>query len=265
MLYWYSGTGNSRLIAQRIASLTEESDCRFMPAQLGIIAERNILPQPAGIDSINATLGFCFPVYSWGVPPVVMKLIEILDSETLAAGYVYAVLTCGDEAGLAAEMLRNALARRGITLHAVFTVIMPNNYVMLPGFGIDSKELEAKKLREADARIAAVAAAINARRVTTNVHRGPMAWPKTHLIYPLFRRWGVQTSRWKVDASKCTGCGRCAGVCPSGNIRLNDDGTPHWGKHCFSCTACYHACPARAIDYGSFTRGKGQYKGPKRH
>lgn len=258
MLYWYSGTGNSRYVASRIASLVGESDCRFIPHELGIGETRKFPQYDASRHDDKDSVGFCFPVYSWGVPPVVLEFVRKMPSENLRGRYLYAVLTCGDEAGLAAEMLRKRLKEKGVALDAVFSVIMPNDYVMLPGFDVDTPEVEAKKLSAAGERIAGIASVVNAREEADDVFRGPMAWLKTRLVFPLFRRWGVQTGRWKVDAEKCIGCGKCAATCPAANIKLTE-GRPQWGKRCWSCTACFHTCPVRAIEYGSFTRGKGRY------
>ena len=41
---------------------------------------------------------------------------------------------------------RLALSHKGWKCHAGFSVTMPNNYVLLPGFDVDKKELEEKKL-----------------------------------------------------------------------------------------------------------------------
>lgn len=262
MLYWYSGTGNSRHIAHRISSLIGDADCRFIPSELGVEskADRNI---SATEDCCRDMVGFCFPVYSWGVPPVVLKLIENIGTKIFEGKYVYAVLTCGDEAGLAATMFRKALERRGIQLNAAFTVIMPNDYVMLPGFDIDSKDLQREKLTAAEKRVIEIAGRLKERAKVEDVFKGPMPWIKTCIVYPLFRRWGVQPVRWEADAAKCIGCGKCVNVCPAGNIRLSENKRPLWGKRCYSCTACFHICPVRAIDYGCFSKGKKQYFCPE--
>ena len=66
---------------------------------------------------------------------------------------------------------------------------------------------------------------------------------------------------FRVDAEKCIKCGKCAAVCPVGDISFKKGCTPQW-KHngkCLSCFACYHHCPTRAIEYGGRTKGKGQY------
>lgn len=264
MLYWYSGTGNSRKAAQILSQELEETDCRFIPSALGVDTEAGISLTSSASRKQDDLLGFCFPVYSWGVPPVVLKLITGLDADIFKDKYIYAVLTCGDEAGLAKEMLDKALKKRGACLNGAFTVIMPNDYVMLPGFNIDCPELQREKLAKAVARLRDVSQRILLRENVTDVFRGPMAWIKTKAVYPLFKKWGVQTSRWRVNHDLCISCGKCAGVCPSGNVSLKvteglEKASPIWSKRCYSCTACFHICPVRAIDYGGFTKGKKQY------
>ena len=71
----------------------------------------------------------------------------------------------------------------------------------------------------------------------------------------------VFPKKWKFT-DDCISCGKCEKICPVGNIKLHD-GKPVWGKECISCVACYHICPKNAIQYGSFTKGKGQYFCPK--
>ena len=41
------------------------------------------------------------------------------------------------------------------------------------------------------------------------------------------------------------------------------EGRPVWGNRCTHCMACISGCPARAIEYGSATRGKARYQCPE--
>lgn len=258
MLYWYSGTGNSKFVAEQIAKTINDSELKFIPDEV-----RKLHAGEEIKIGKEATLGFCFPVYSWGIPPVVLDFIDSIPAEIFRDKYIYCILTCGDEAGLAAEMFCKHLNKRGVKANSLFTVIMPNDYVMLPGFDIDAKSLQHSKVEKAIRRIEEIACHVRERESIEDVFRG--SWPKlkTRIVYPLFKKWGVQTSRWKVDADKCISCGKCASVCPAINITLKENKIgkilPVWGKKCYSCTACFHYCPERAIDYGSFTKRKKQY------
>lgn len=241
-VWYFSGTGNSRLVAQRLAEL------------LGVEAHH-----VADYDgrTLCGKVGIVGPVYAWGIPFPLLRFAEALNAPEAD---VWSVLTCGDDCGRAPEMLASHLRRRNITMRGVWTVQMPNVYVLLPGFDVDSAEVETRKLREAPARIAEIAAAIGAGRWTFDVVRGAMPRLKTALVYPLFEKFGVRPAMWRVSDA-CISCGRCAAACPQTNIHLSD-GRPQWGADCVGCLGCYHVCPTHAINYGTTTLHKGQYHCP---
>jgi len=49
-----------------------------------------------------------------------------------------------------------------------------------------------------------------------------------------------------VDKDKCTGCGACEDVCPSGAITVNDVAEVN-AEECTDCEACVDECPTEAI------------------
>jgi len=50
-----------------------------------------------------------------------------------------------------------------------------------------------------------------------------------------------------VQADKCTGCGDCVAVCPTGAIRLVANVATIAQEKCTGCEACLTACPNGAI------------------
>jgi ferredoxin len=50
-----------------------------------------------------------------------------------------------------------------------------------------------------------------------------------------------------VDASKCTGCGACADVCPQDAISVGDIAVIDHEK-CVECNACVDECPSGAMN-----------------
>jgi len=243
MILYFTGTCNSLLVAKKLAELLGDT---CLP----------LIPMIGHISDLPEEIGLVFPVYSWGVPPVVLNFVEHMRGSKVKR--VRCICTCGDEVAMTPEMMNKALAASGIEMIGIWSVIMPNNYVLLPGFGVDSEELEKKKLDECGVRVEYVAQRIMDGKKDWDVTRGSMPWIKTRLIYPLFKKWGTTFGKWHADTDSCIGCGKCAKTCPAGNI-LMKDGRPEWGDRCLSCVSCFHICPVRAIDYSSYTKGKGQY------
>lgn len=212
------------------------------------------------------SIGFVFPVYSWGVPPLIIDFIDRLDEafwEEVKERKipVWVVMTCGDEVALAPEIIIKALRKHGVEPESIWSVIMPNDYVLLPGFDVDSKEVENEKLSAAPLRLEEIAKGIKEGRKTVDVTRGSIPWLKSRLVYPLFKRWGIAPRQWHATDA-CINCGICVKQCPFNNIVLNESGQPQWGLDCCSCLACYHSCPRHAVQYGKATLTKGQYYHP---
>lgn len=250
MIIWFSGTGNSRLVAEGL------SDCLRDSSLVRINADApDVLSVPEGESVI-----WVFPVYSWGVPPVVRKYIRRLTINGGARHFM--VCTCGDDCGLTYDMWRKLIRRRGWCAGGGFSVEMPNTYVSLPGFDVDSPEVVRKKLDACGERIKIVGRAIRVgSRIDTTV-RGKFAWFKTRIIYPFFMRFLMSPKPFHYTDA-CVECGKCVRICPLGNIVMEKAG-PKWGKDCAGCLACYHVCPHYAVQYGKRTRGKGHYICPEK-
>ena len=52
---------------------------------------------------------------------------------------------------------------------------------------------------------------------------------------------------YKVDVSKCTGCGSCVEVCPVEAIKLVDNKAQIDQDECLECGACQAECANEAI------------------
>ncbi len=217
---------------------------------------------PEILDFEGDQLGFVFPVYAWSVPPIVERFVNRLSPDFIRDVNnreipVWMVCTCGDDIGRTDKRMEKILERKGLKMKGAWSVIMPNTYVLLPGFDVDPTELEQKKLKEAEPRITEISKAIRQKKFTVDVTRGTMPRIKTNLIFPLFRRYGINPQKWHWN-SRCIKCNKCESVCPVGNIEMKE-GHPLWHNKCISCLACYHHCPTHAINYGKITRNKGQY------
>ena len=268
MVYYYSACGNSRHVAESIASANNEQLLSI--ADIGN-SHHSFVPKE------GEALGLVFPTYSWRVPQIVSRFISRLRIEGRPS-YLYMVTTYGDNAGIADRLFRRQLATVGLSLDAVFGIAMPNTYVNLSFMDIDAPELAQKKLDAAEQQISVVARQIASRTRTVDICRGSFPWFKSVVIGGLFERMTSDRAYYATDS--CIACGRCAEVCPLHNItvakpvateweqrqyiELNSP-RPQWHGNCNHCEACYHHCPTNAIQYGKATRGKGQYYFGKRN
>ena len=253
MVFYFSGTGNSTFVATTIAN--------FLGLKLQFIPEAD----PSSFTIPEERIIFIFPVYSWGVPPLVSKFIadlplEFWDRLKEKDLSVDCVMTCGDEVALAPEMIIKDLKKVGVSLNSIWSVTMPNNYVLLPGFDVDSKDLENEKLKNCEGRILEIAQSLARGDKRIDVVRGGYAGLKSKIVFPLFKKWGVFPKKWHFT-DNCISCGKCARICPLLNVKMKEQ-HPEWGMRCCSCLACYHVCPVHAVEYGKETKKKGQYLFP---
>jgi len=241
MVYYFSGTGNSKWAAETLASLTGDT-AASIPSLSG-----------DGPIAVNAAqeprTGLVFPVYAWGVPEIVKQFCGRLHMEDGA--YAYAVCTCGDEAGDAVRKLKRVFPYAG-----AWSVSMPNNYI--PIYDVDDARLVKSKIAAARDRLTKIADSVMKRETVYDVNAGNAAWLKTAIASPAFNAFAMRTKPfYATDA--CNGCGLCEKNCPVGAIQMQN-GKPVWIKErCTQCLSCIHRCPQRAIEYGKTTKNKGRY------
>lgn len=283
MIIYFSGTGNSAMVARRLrqqlfgpADTPETADAARL---YELSADRLLYPHRQMLTARpGEPVVWVFPIYAWAPPYMVLRFIRKVKFLHGEDARHFMVCTCGDDIGRADDRWRQAIGRRQWTPLGAFSVQMPNTYVAMKGFDTDPADVAAAKLAAMPARVAAIATAIRRNYSRSDVVRGSWAWLKTNVAYPWFRAFKMNPARFTVDASRCTRCGLCARSCPMMNITLAtpssapaagvwDGGfpaavtkTPQWGPACTLCLRCYHTCPVHAIDWGAATAAKGQWR-----
>jgi len=239
MIFYFSGTGNSKWVAEQIAKSTGDKAID--------IAKRMKEHERIYKASHGESLGFVFPVYAWGPPDIVMQFAKgIL---TNSSNYVFAVCTCGSEAGDTIKLLSGI-----VNIDAGFSIAMPNNYVI--GSKVDSQDTIKKKLSVAKNRLSIICEHIKAKEKIMDVARGKLAAVKSNIINKAFLSKGADTRKFNLDEN-CTSCEKCKEVCPIGSISFYTK-SPSWGNECIMCMACINYCPTHAIHYGKSGQ-TGQY------
>jgi MinD superfamily P-loop ATPase containing an inserted ferredoxin domain len=254
MIFYFSGTGNSKWIANKVATYQDE--------KIISIADEMAIPSVALQYTLGDSekVGFVFPIYSWAPPAIVMEFIKKISFTNYHDHYCFFICSCGDEVGLTLQILQKAISKKEWEWKAGFSVIMPNNYVSLPGFDTDSKDLEQKKLKEAIVAVQRINEILaNRTEQYFECKKGSFVFFKSRIINPLFNKFQVTAKPFHAT-DDCVACGLCEKYCPMHNIKVGSK--PVWGDNCTSCLACYHICPRHAIHYGKATLKKHQYFHP---
>ena len=252
MIFYFSGTGNTRWAAETISRKTGE-ELMFIPEELKGECRYTLAE--------GERIGFCFPVHGWQPPQIVRKFIRKMSVSNAAGHYCFALCTCGDTVGDTMTILNRELGRRGMKATGLFSIVMPESYVCLPFMYTDTEEREKEKIAAAERIIEKIAKDVEGHRnVADTLVKGATPRLYSYVIGQYFNRRMITDKPFRVDDA-CIECGICAEVCPTGDIVGGKGKKPEWqhDESCTCCLACYHHCPVHAINYGKRTEKRGQY------
>lgn len=250
MIFYFSATGNSFYIAKKIKESQNERI-------LDIAKELKKKELNYEIKE-NEKIGFIFPVYFYGVPNIVIDFVNRLSINASEKTYIYSIITCGGSTEGANKMFKNVLNMKGLELKGNFSILMPDNYIILSEAA--DKEKQELIIKNADESIIIINDLVNKEEEGENVEKGFIPNLITNMAYPFYRK-GRKTKKFKADES-CIGCSLCEKICPVDAIKVVE-GKPEWiKKDCVHCLGCINRCPVKAIQYGRFTKNRRRYVNP---
>jgi ferredoxin len=248
VIFYFSGTGNSRHIAQLF--------CKNTGAQIHSIEEDVDF---GALIARHDTLAFCYPVYASCVPrPMREFVLRHADALRGKRTIIFCtqLLFSGDGARAMTAFLPDGA--KNVTYAEHFN--MPNNICNFPLFRVKNGEQNRRKLRRARRKMERVCADLeNGVIRRRGFGKFSQILGKTqNLFWPAIEKRYASSARTDAD---CVRCGLCVRICPAGNLTLGGHGIEQH-DNCVFCYRCVNACPQRAITVMFHKKPKRQYKGP---
>ncbi len=244
MIFFFSGTGNSRYLAHDMAKRLDDT---VVDVAMQIKAGKH----PHFVS--EKPLVFVSPVYAWRMPRVLERWIAACTFQ--GTDMAYFLLTCGDSIGAAAPYAAALAKKKNLAYMGTAQVIMPENYIAM--FNPPPPEADAGMFKAARAQTSALCTRIAAHRPFDQLPITFLGHLCSDVVTPFFYRFSVSARKFRVQGN-CISCGACVSNCMLNNIQMKD-GKPIWGKHCTHCMACISKCPTEAIEYGKRTVGLRRY------
>lgn len=241
MILYFSATGNSKYVAERIAQATGDE----AKSIVGLV-------EKGETSFADDVIGFVSPTYYYTLPTVSR---DFLQSASLDTSYLFFVATYGTSPGGSA---RHAGQYLGKSIDACFSVRMPDTWT--PTFDLSTPEAVAKFTTTTEENIDEAISHVG-KRDRGDFMQKEMPAPAAALGRMLYGQARRTKNLHVTDA--CIGCSLCAKKCPVHAIEMQD-GRPVWVKdRCAMCLGCLHRCPKFAIQYGNGkTAEHGQYTNP---
>lgn len=245
MILYFTGTGNSKYIADFLASKLEDEVVSLNDIFKHNGEKRFVSEKPFVVVS---------PIYAWRLPKVIDELVASAAFE--GTKEIYFVATMGEQTGKADKYCEKTAIAAGLTFKGFRGIVMPNNYVV--DSVMDDDATNERIIAAAIPQAEEIAEAIKNHSKISKTDKTPMAGLLSGFVNKGFTNY-MNCAKSYVVSEKCISCGKCASVCPMNNVTLGEQGRPVYGETCINCLACLQYCPAQAIDIPGKTENHGRY------
>ena len=236
VIYVFSGTGNTLKIARAYA---DEFFSRGVSCKIHILEKDGILrfPPPQDFD----LAGLAYPIHAFNAPYVVHRFAAALPD--LPYKEYFIIKSSGEPLAInniSSGSLVAKLEKKGYFLTNEYHYVMPYNMIFRHPDGMAARMWDsAKRLCAADAK-----------EILDGKKSFLKSFPFGRTVSALFRiehpAMKINGLRFKAG-DKCTGCGKCAEVCPF-HVIVPPAVSGGTASKCIACGICVKSCPMEILE-----------------
>ncbi len=252
IIFYYSGSGNTRLACQYIAKRLPKVEFEF--ASMVKSTETRDLH---AFDIV----GFATFTDFVGPPQLIYDFFQKMSRQDNVPAFVF--VTYGTFPGRTLKALASLVESKGFEVIAGHQLKTPESYppVIVRGLS-DVNAPNMREMAKLDEFIEDLNESINQFMNGNGFRKKKLKLGVLNSLIPVMQRTRSKKVMGEkfVDTALCTKCGTCEKGCPYGAITLSPFPSFDMTK-CFGCWYCYNHCPKRAI-YTKKLRNIGHYPKP---
>lgn len=244
MIFYFSGTGNSKYIASRISKELDDK-----------IVNVNELIKTNNMDDIDVKgdIVMVAPSYYFRMPHIVEEWFKNIIFKNVKN--IYFILSYFSMYENAKGYNEKLALYKNMNYMGTMPIRMPNNHITqyVPSTIEEAKAIIGEADKQIDNAINYIKSGNKFPDYKVNLMNKFMSKAVNPLLYKMF----VSPKGFKVT-DKCNYCGACVSKCPLNNISIKEK-MPVWGNNCTHCLSCIMYCPNEAIEYKKISKGKNRY------
>ena len=233
-IYVFSGTGNTLLVANKISEVFNTNSYNSTVHKMESVKPQDI--------NLNSTIGIGFTTACWNTFPFVRTWIDNLPNGNGTELFLFT--TMGDSSfGMIAHIAK-ILEKKNYKIIGAKGFIMPNNFLLVlkDDKNIARIEKNLLKVEEYIKRIINGTGYIRKPNILSSIAFCISSFVTTKLWKTKIAK---RIMKFKIDTTKCNGCGFCESLCPMENIEINKN--PQFKDKCIFCLRCVSYCPQQAL------------------
>jgi ferredoxin/flavodoxin len=246
VIFYFSGTGNTWWISNRIAEALESKEISASTVSI----EKISADEANDLIYKSEFVGFGYPIYGSDIPEIMKDFLDSLEEMDMKSTFVFC--TQWGYSGDGAHNCERIIRKKGFNVWWAEHFFMPNNICVevagLPSkYTNDQQKLDVileKNRKRIDKLALNISKNIIAKRGYTifSTLGGLLQRVPFRKMYPTYK------NKISINDEKCIRCNRCVNICPVNNLEVSGNRILAKGE-CILCIRCYNFCPVQAIEY----------------